>query len=38
VHAVRLETGPDLLSPLPKYLGTLRAFDFDLIVDHEMPP
>jgi hypothetical protein len=37
VRAVRLEIGPDLLSTLPKYLGTLCAFDSDLIVDHEMP-
>jgi hypothetical protein len=36
MRAVRLEIGPDLLSAFPKHLGTFRAFDADLIVDHEM--
>ena len=36
--AVDLKTGPDLLRALPKYLGALRAFNSDLVINHEIHP
>ena len=34
--AVDLKTGPDLLRALPKYLGASRAFNSDLVINHEI--
>jgi hypothetical protein len=38
VLAVDLKTRPDLLRALPEYLGALRAFNSDLVIDHEIHP
>ena len=36
--AVGLKTGPDLLRALPEYLGALRAFNSDFVINHEADP